>query len=202
MKKTFKTVKLWTALTKGTISTITLTLLGATIMVKAEMPVVDVKVSTNLQARAQLPNPPANAKQKKSIGKGQTALSTANTSDDGDSLWVEQIDINNDNSTEEVELLYDDEDKVLYAYAKVACDCGSRGRSKGGLLFAVYCNGNTRARPVGSGWWVAALDIGECGAKSAGLFGCKFDAKGKTTASGMVVFDPEQDDIVIAVARK
>jgi hypothetical protein len=131
---------------------------------------VEVKVSTNLQARAQSPNPPANAKQKKNVGKGQTAFSTANTPDDGDALWVEQIDINNDGSTEEVELLYDDEDKVLYAYAKVACDCASRGRSKGGLLVAIHCKGNSRGKPAGSGWWVARIDIGECGAKSAGLW--------------------------------
>lgn len=177
-------------------------LFGAAVNARAEMPVVEVKVSATLQARAQSPSPPANAKQKKSVGKGQTAFSTANTPDDGDSHWVEQLDINNDGSPEEVELTYDDEDKVLYAYAKVACDCASRGRSKGGLLVAVYCQGNSHAKPPGSGWWVAALDIGECGAKSAGLFGCKFDPKGKATESGMVVFDAEKDDIVVAIPRK
>ena len=200
--KIIDTVNSWTVLTKGTISATTLALFGAAVTAQAEIPVVNVKVSTNLQARAQSVNPPANAKQKKHIGKGQTAFGTANSTDDGDPLWIEQLDINNDNSSEEVELLYDDEDKVLYAYAKVACDCGSGGRSKGGLLFAIYCKGNTRGKPVGSGWWVAALDVGECGAKSAGLYGCKFDAKGKTTESGMVVLDAEHDDIVIAIAKK
>jgi len=200
--KIIDTVNAWTGLTKGTISAATLALLGAAVTAQAEIPGVTVKVSTNLQAKAKSPNPPANAKQKKHIGKGQTAFSTANSSDDSDSLWVEQLDINNDGSTEEVELLYDEEDKVLYAYAKVACDCVSGGRSKGGLLFAIYCQGNTRSKPVGSGWWVAALDIGECGAKSAGLYGCKFDAKGKAIESGMVVLDAEHDDIVIAIAKK
>jgi len=169
---------------------------------RAEMPTVNVKVATNLQARAKAPNPPANAKQKKHIGKGQTALSTANSPEDGDSFWVEQIDINSDGSTEETEFLYDDEDKVLYAYAKVACDCASGGRSKGGLLYAIYCQGNAHGKPAGSGWWVAALDIGECGAKSAGLYGSKFDAKGNITASGIVVFDAEHDDIIVAIAKK
>lgn len=202
MKIQSETAGSWSLLAKGASVAAAVALFGAAVGARGEMPVVEVKVSTNLQARAQSPNPPANAKQKKNVGKGQTAFSTANTPDDGDALWVEQIDINNDGSTEEVELLYDDEDKVLYAYAKVACDCASRGRSKGGLLVAIHCKGNTRGKPAGSGWWVAALDIGECGAKSAGLFGCKFDTKGKATESGMVVFDAEQDDIVVAIPRK
>ena len=170
--------------------------------VKADWPAVNLKVNSALIAKAQSVKPPATAKRKKSVGKGQTAFSTANPSDDGDALWVEQIDINNDGSTEETELLYDDEDKVLYAYAKVACDCAAGGRSKGGLLFAIYCKENTYGKPVGSGWWVAALDIGECGAKAASLFGCKFDAKGQPTASGIAVFDAANDDIIIAIPRK
>jgi hypothetical protein len=172
------------------------------VLCKAEVPAVNIKISTNLQARAQSPSPPASAKQKKHIGKGQTAFGTANSSDDGDPLWTERLDINGDGSTEDVELLYDDEDKVLYAYAKVSCDCTSGGRSKGGLLFAVYGKGNTYGKPPGSGWWVAALDIGECGSKSAGLYGVKFEAKGKVVESGMAVLDAEHDDIVIAIARK
>lgn len=186
----------WAALTTA------LAVVGAAVTAQAEIPVVKVKVNTNLQAWAQAPNPPANAKQKKHIGKGQTAYGTANSAADGDPLWTEQLDLNSDNSTEEVELLYDDEDKVLYAYAKVACDCASGGRSRGGLLFAIYCKGNSPGKPVGSGWWVAALDLGECGAKSAGLYGCKFDAKGQITEAGMVVLDAEHDDIVITVAKK
>ena len=168
----------------------------------AAWPEVNVKVSRDLIAKAQSVKPPASAKQKKSVGKGQTSFSTANLNDDGDSLWVEQLDLNNDGTTEETELLYDDEDKVLFAYAKVACDCAGGGRSKGGLLFAIYCKDNSRGKPAGSGWWVAALDVGECGAKSAMLFGSRFDAKGQTTASGIVVLDAENDDIIVAVAKK
>lgn len=168
----------------------------------AAWPEVTVKVSGNLISKAQSVKPPATAKQKKSTGKGQTAFSTANPKEDGDSMWVEQFDLNNDGATEETEFLFDDEDKVLYAYGKVACDCAGGGRSKGGLLYAIYCKDNPRNKPAGSGWWVAALDVGECGAKAATLFGSKFDAKGQTTASGIVVLDAENDDIIVAVPKK
>ena len=181
----------------------TVVALGLSIIsANAAWPEVNLKVSGDLIAKAQSIKPPANAKQKKSVGKGQTSFSTANVKDDGDSLWVEQLDLNNDGTTEETELLFDDEDKVLYAYAKVSCDCAGGGRSKGGLLFAIYCKDNSRGKPAGSGWWVAALDVGECGAKAAMLFGTKFDAKGQTTASGIVVLDAENDDIIVAVPKK
>ena len=78
-----------------------------------------------LQAQAKLPPPPT-AKPATSIGKGKAAVSTANAPGDTDSYWVQQIDIDGDGDMEQADLLWDDEDKVLFAYAEtdIACSYG------------------------------------------------------------------------------
>jgi hypothetical protein len=47
-----------------------------------------------------------------------------------------------------------------------------------------------------------ALDEGECHAKEAGLYGCKFDANGNATACGVATVDEKNDDVVIVEAAK
>lgn len=62
--------------------------------------------------------------------------------------------------------------------------------------------GNSRKRPTGSGWYVVDLDESECKAKAAGLYGCKFNAKGKATACGSVAVDEKNDEITIVEVSK
>jgi hypothetical protein len=54
---------------------------------------------------------------------------------------------------------------------------------------------------VGSGFWIAEVDKSECGSQTAGLFGCKFDAKGVETACGMATIDEKTGDVVIVAAK-
>jgi hypothetical protein len=145
---------------------------------------------------------PGNAKVAKSIGKKALKLSTANTPGDVDASWVEQIDIDGDGTVEDANLVWDDEDKVLYSYADDAFTCRNGGMGMGELLVAAYGEGNAWNRPAGSGFWLAALNRGECGAHSAGLWGCRFDADGNATACGIATLDEKSDDIVIATATK
>ena len=69
--------------------------------------------------------------------------------------------------------------------------------------------GNGRKKPAGSGFWLADLDKGECGAQggatyAAGnaMWGCKFDAQGNETACGVAMLDEKNDELVIVTASK
>jgi hypothetical protein len=53
----------------------------------------------------------------------------------------------------------------------------------GSILIALYAKGNP-GKPVGSGWYLVNLNAGQCAAKEAGTFGCKFDASGNLTEKG------------------
>ena len=144
--------------------------------------------------------PPANAKTTKTAGSNKTAVSTANSASDDDSFWIEKIDVDGDGDAEDANLVWDDEDKVLFAYSAGTFACRNGGTATAELLVVAYGEGNTFKRPVGSGFWVADLDAGECNAKAAGLWGCKVDAKGNPTACGVATLDAKTDDLIIVTA--
>jgi len=145
---------------------------------------------------------PASATKKTSIGKGSTSVKTANAPDDTDSFWVETVDIDGDGNPETTDLVWDDEDKVLYLYADGDFTCANGGTGNGGLLIAINGEGNSRGRPAGSGWYAVSLDEGECKAKAAGVYGCKFDAKGNPTACGLATLDEKNDDLLVVTTSK
>ena len=153
-------------------------------------------------AKAKSPAPPADAKKATSVGKGNVKVNTANTAEDTDSFWVEALDIDGDGNVEKADVLWDDEDKVLYLHAAGTFTCANGGTGEGSLLIAIFAEGNPYKKPAGSGWYVVELDKSECAAQSAGLFGCKFDAKGNATACGAVKIDEKNDDIIIAAVSK
>jgi hypothetical protein len=146
--------------------------------------------------------PPSTATKTKTAGKSATKLSTANSPTDDDSFWIEKLDIDGDGNIDDANLVWDDEDKVLFAWKDGTFTCKKGGTGAGELLVAVNAAGNPRGRPAGSGFWVAALDKGECNSQTAGLWGCKFDAKGTETACGVATIDEKNDDLIIAVVSK
>jgi hypothetical protein len=154
-----------------------------------------------VQKKAAAP-PPASAKPAKSVGRGKVLTSTANGVADDDSFWIEQVDIDGDGNVDDTSLIWDDEDKVLFAYATGTFTCKNGGTGEADMLIAVNGAGNPRKRPAGSGFWVVDVDKGECAAQAAGLVGCKFDASGAETACGLVTLDEKNDDIVIVTASK
>ena len=151
-----------------------------------------------ITGKANAPKVPANATKTTTAGKGKTTVNTANGPGDDDSAWVENVDIDGDGTVEVTDEVWDDEDKVLFLHAGDAFPCKNGGTGEGDLLVAINGKDNPRKRPAGSGFWVVSLDEGECGAKAAGLYGCRFDAKGNATACGLVTIDDKNDDIVIA----
>lgn len=146
--------------------------------------------------------PPANAKTTNVAGANKVKVSTANNATDDDSFWIEQLDVDGDGDVEETNLVWDDEDKVLFAYSVGAFGCRNGGTATAELLIAAFAAGNPGKRPAGSGFWVADLDKSECGAQVAGLWGCKFDAKGNETACGAAVLDEKTDELTIVTVSK
>lgn len=161
----------------------------------------DVQVKAAI-AKAKDPSPPANASKKTTTGKGKATVNTANTEGEDDSFWVESIDIDGDGMVEETDILYDDEDKVLFLHEDGEFKCKGGGVGEGSLLIAVNCADNSRGRPAGSGWYVVALDESECEATVAGLYGCKFDENGSATACGLATVDEANDEIMIVEATE
>ncbi len=155
---------------------------------------VKVQPSKDVVNKASAPPPASGKQQTPSIGK-QASARPADSAGDTDSFWIESIDIDGDGNTDSADLLWDDEDRVLFLHDEGPFTCQSGGQGDGEMLVAIYGTGNARNQPVGSGWYVVGLDAGECGAKAAGLFGCRFDAKGSTTACGAAVIKDDEVSI-------
>jgi len=161
-----------------------------------------VKVPPKVAAMADAPKPGAGATKKSSIGKGKAAAATANAAGDDDSFWVEEIDIDGDGNVEQTDVLWDDEDKVLFLNASGEFKCQNGGTGTGDMLIAINGKGNSRGRPAGSGFYVVTLDENECAADDAGTYGCKFDARGVATACGAVIVDDKNDEVTIATVKE
>jgi hypothetical protein len=150
------------------------------------------KPSAATVAAAKNVQPPANAKQGTTIGTGRLAINRANQS----YVWSQEVDYDNDGTVEKTDFLYDPVEKITYEYVEKDFTCaGGTSRARGGVLIAIYGEGNKLGKPAGSGWYVAELDKGECKAPAAALWGCKFDANANPTVCGIVAV--VQDDIEI-----
>jgi hypothetical protein len=159
-----------------------------------------VKVGANLKAKAKVPAPPETAKQKSqqsSIGKGSLTASTAQPS----SFWTEEVDVDDDGVAETSDFLYDAQNGILYTYREDDFACANGGTANGGILEALYADGNKGGKPVGSGWYAVNLNASQCGAKNAGVYGCKFDADGNPTTCGVATINNQTGDIDVVVAQ-
>src|SRR5262245_46380765 len=176
-------------------------LIVATPALVAAQATVKVQVPDSVSAKANAP-PPASAQQKTSIGHGAASINTAQTAQDTDSFWTQQVDVDGNGNVEATDALWDDETKVLFLPSQGTFTCMNGNTGDGDLLIALYGKGNTAGRPAGSGWWVASLDAGECAAKSAGLYGCKFNASGASTECGLAMIKEKEQDVMIKPATK
>src|SRR5262245_18796853 len=88
---------------------------------------LNVRPTPTVMAMAQNPTPPANARKVASIGNGTLAVNTANGAEDLDLIWVERIDIDGDGRVDNVQVLYDNVDGVLYFYTQDDVPCRKGG---------------------------------------------------------------------------
>lgn len=117
------------------------------------------------------------------------------------SFWTEEVDVDDDGVVETSDFLYDAQRGVLYTYREDDYACADGGTANGGILEAVYANGNKAGNPVGSGWYSVALNATQCGAKYAGTYGCRFDADGNPTRCGVETINNTTGEIDVAVAQ-
>src|SRR3974377_2275868 len=159
-----------------------------------------VKVGTQLTAKAGAPAPGAAAKnttQKASVGKGATSIKASQPS----SFWTEELDVDDDGTVENSQYLYDAKRGILYTYREDDFACPNGKPESGSILMALYANGNPANKPVGSGWYLVNLNAGQCAAKKAGTFGCKFDANGNATECGAATVNDATGEIDVVVAK-
>jgi len=161
---------------------------------------VDIQPPAALVEMAKAPAPSASAGKGTDIGKGDVKLNTSDAADDTDSIWAEELDIDGDGDVEQTDLLWDDEDKILFLSAQATFTCTNGNPGDGGMLMAIYGEGNSANAPAGSGWFTVSLDASECDAQVAGLYGCMFDAQGNATSCGAVAIDDDNDVIVITAS--
>ncbi|HVY55414.1 MAG TPA: hypothetical protein VHC46_06625 [Thermodesulfobacteriota bacterium] len=163
---------------------------------------VVLKPSPDVLKGAENPSPPPDAQKKTSIGNDSMTVNTENFPGDTDFFWIQQIDVNSDGTAESANIIWDDEDKILYYYYEGDFKCRNGKTGSGAALIGVNGKDNPRQKPAGSGFFAVSLDKGECGAAEAGLWGCRFDQSGNPTVCGVVGLDDKYDDIVILKASE
>lgn len=173
---------------------------GESVQSSAASTHVSVNTPAAVVAKANAPTPPGSAAKRSSAGLGKAAVNSSDDASDADANWTEQLDVDGDGNMEDTTVLWDDESKVIYYYSAGDFTCTSGGTGNGDMLVAVYGEGNTDARPAGSGWYLVTLDESECGAAAAGAYGCAFDATGNETSCGLAEVDEKTDDLTIVTA--
>jgi hypothetical protein len=159
-----------------------------------------VRVGSQLTAKAGTPSPGSTAKNnatKSSIGKGSATARALQPS----SFWTEEMDVDDDGTVETNDFLYDAQRGVLYTYREDDFACPNGNPESGDILMALYAKGNKANKPVGSGWYLVNLNAGQCAAKTAGTFGCKFDVNGNPTECGAAKVNNATGEIDVAVAK-
>ena len=163
--------------------------------------VPDLKVGAAAKAKAANPKPGAKATKKPPadiFGKGKATITVkGHPGGVNHSFWTEELDVDDSGQPVLVDVAWDNSHKVLYLSRERSFTCRNGQTADGSILTTIYGKGNTKAKPTGSGWWVAELDEGECGVHSAGLYGCRFDADGLNTDCGSAVVQDVDDDVAI-----
>jgi len=140
--------------------------------------------------------PPASATKTSTVGTEHLKMTTPPDS----ASWTEPLDIDGNGQVDQTTLTWDGKDRVLFSTTSSTFTCNNGATGNGELLVAVNGTDNPQGRPPGSGFWLASLDKGQCGAQAQSLWGCKFDASGNPTACGSARLDNQTHDLVIVKA--
>jgi len=161
---------------------------------------VTMKVGPAVAAKAVNPTPSASAKnQRKETGIG-TGAATVKASGPS-AYWTDLVDFEGNGVEQDNQFLFDKQRGILYSYRQDNYLCADRTQQNGNVLMGIYTQGNTAGKPVGSGWYVVAVNAGQCGEKKAGLFGCRFDGSGQPTTCGTTKVKEESGEIEVVVKK-
>ena len=166
---------------------------GAQQQPAATSPHVEVPILPKSLAMNPAPSATAKAKgQRNSIGAGRVTVVASGP------YWEERNAMGQMvQAVVTTAFLHDEKAGILYAYRNGDFACNNSTMS-GNVLEAVYTQGNPAGQPAGSGWFVAELNAGQCGAKQDGVFGCRFDASGQHTACGVATKNPQTGEVDFA----
>jgi len=159
-----------------------------------------VNVGSAVAAVAANPAPSARARnqgQKTDIGTGAASVKASGPS----AYWTDLVDINGDGVEEDNQFLFDKQRGILYTYRQDHYQCADGTTQNGNVLMGIYTQGNAAGNPTGSGWFVVAVSPGQCGEKKAGLFGCRFDARGKPTTCGTAKVKEESGEVEVRIQK-
>ena len=161
----------------------------------------NVQVAPTVAALAANPAPSAKAKNqgtKASIGSPAASVKASGPS----AYWTDMVDVDGDGVEEDNQFLFDKKRGMLYTYRNDNYSCADGTPQTGDVLMGIYVQGNMAGMPSGSGWFVVAVNAGQCGEKKAGLFGCRFDASGKPTTCGTAKVKEESGEVDVTIAKK
>ena len=161
----------------------------------------NVQVAPTVAALAANPGPSPRAKNqgtKMSIGSPAASVKASGPS----AYWTDMVDVDGDGVEEDNQFLFDKKRGMLYTYRNDNYSCADGTQQTGDVLMGIYVQGNMAGRPSGSGWFVVAVNAGQCGEKKAGLFGCRFDASGKPTTCGTAKVKEESGEVDVTIMKK
>jgi hypothetical protein len=151
------------------------------------------------KSRAMNPAPVGEARNQTTtnkIGAGRVAVTAS-----GPSAYWEEHNAMGEHAVVTTAYLYDHKAGILYAYRDGDFACNNSTMS-GHVLEAIHTQGNPTGQPVGSGWYVAELSAGECGAKADGIYGCRFDENSQHTACGVGTKNAQTGEVDFAEVSK
>jgi len=163
-------------------------------------PPVTMQVGPVVTAKAVNPVPSAAARnqgQKTGIGTGAVSVKASGPS----AYWTDLVDIEGKGVEQDNQFLFDKQRGILYTYRQDNYRCADGTEQNGNVLMGIYTQGNPAGKPVGSGWYVVAVNAGQCGEKKAGLFGCRFDGSGQPTTCGTAKVKEESGEIEVVVKK-
>ena len=161
----------------------------------------NVQVAPTVTAMAANPAPSPKAKNqgtKTSIGSPAASVKASGPS----AYWTDLVDVDGDGVEEDNQFLFDKKRGILYTYRNDNYQCADGTAQRGDVLMGIYTQGNPAGRPAGSGWFVVAVNAGQCGEKKAGLFGCRFDTNGKPTTCGTAKTKEESGEVEVTIVKK
>jgi hypothetical protein len=186
------------SITKWAPLAIVLLVSAAVAMAQEQSSSAGVKVNpAEVQKKVGTP-PPGTATKTSTVGTPHVTMATPPDS----ASWTEQIDADGNGQVDQATLTWDAKDKVLFSSTAGTFTCRNGATGSGELLIAVNGTGNHWGRPAGSGFWLASLDKGQCGAQADSLWGCKFDASGNATTCGAARLNQDNQDLIIVTATR
>ena len=118
--------------------------------------------------------------------------------------WYEVADVDSNGTQEKIGFMWDEANKVMYAYTYDPVTLEDGTMADKGVLMAQFAEGNTENRPQGSGFYGYATtrDTLSYRLVEGSLHGCRFDAEGNVTECGPGTWNRDNNALAIKTMVK